>query len=131
MTAEEIKASAQGVLAIGDQAIEDAVKARFTDDPELAKELTGKLIARRDYIGKWVDQQQAVPVPSADPAVTTGAAQIAPGTVAPNVEAPAPSPTAPEPVAPNVDTLALTPAAILAELKVSTRAGAAVTTRNP
>ena len=71
MTPEEINASAQAVVGISDNAIEEAVKARFSDDPALASELAEKLIARRNYISEWVEKNtqpaaQAVSDASAD-----------------------------------------------------------------
>ena len=71
MTPEEINASAQAVVGISDNAIEEAVRARFPDDPALASELAEKLIARRNYISEWVEKSsqpaaQAVSDASAD-----------------------------------------------------------------
>ena len=87
MTPAEIQASAQAVLAIGNKAIEDAVKARFSDDPAFAKQLSDKLIARRDYIADYLQK----------------AGEADPGTVVESTEtvvdiAPLPPPS---PVAPN------------------------------
>ena len=101
MTPVEIKASAQGVLALGGQAIEDIVETHFSDDPMLAKQLTDKLIARRNYISQYVhsmdqaDMAQvtsadvapatASDVPSADFGMTVDAGEALPEAVAPKV----------------------------------------------
>ena len=107
MTPGEIKASAQAVVGISNIAIEEAVRARFSDDPALASELAEKLIARRNYISEWVEKNtqpaaQAVSDASADagetvtpniPSAETGSepsalavSDVAPGTeAAPNI----------------------------------------------
>ena len=80
MTPGEIKASAHGVLAISENAIEQAVEARFSDDPELAAKLAEKLIARRNYISEWVEKNsQPTAQAVSDAGVDAGE------TVAPNI----------------------------------------------
>ena len=120
MTPEEIKASAQGVLALDNQSIEDIVETRFSSDPLLAKQLTDKLIARRNYISEYVkkaDQVDAAPAASTtEAAPDTAQDQVTAADVAPPPTSSVPSAgpgiavdagaAAPEPVAPNTDPVA-------------------------
>ena len=55
MTMKEIKDSAKPVLAISDADIQKAADARFVGENEVAKILANRLIARRDYIKKWIE----------------------------------------------------------------------------
>ena len=126
MTPEEINASAQAVVGISDNAIEEAVKARFPDDWGLASELAGKLIARRNYVSEWVEKStqpaaqsvsdasadagEAVSpnIPSADAGFEPAALAVsdaAPGTeVAPNIPSADAAPELPADGLPKVTT---------------------------
>ena len=97
MTPLEIKASAHGVLAISETAIEQAVEARFPDDPELAEELTQKLISRRNYISQWVyENTQGSQVDAGAEATAPVAPNTSQGQVlAASVQEPAPAAPAP------------------------------------
>ena len=84
MTMEEIAESADRVTSITDGEIEQTVAANFPNDAKTAKELTQKLIARRDYIADWVKEKTG-----SEPATPAAEmAQAAEPEVAPNTGAP-------------------------------------------
>ena len=58
MTLEEIRGSAKAVLAISDKDIAKAVSLHFKGDSGVvAKNLRETLVARKEYIKKWLDEQ--------------------------------------------------------------------------
>ena len=59
MTLDEIKKSAEPVLAIPTDDIVSAVKQRYPDKVQFASDLATKMVIRRNSIKSWLDQEQS------------------------------------------------------------------------